>query len=74
MRLSATFDTPHFKIHDRLSERKFKVSVRCKWTIHDSNGQLLHEDRDFRALTTEVGYEQLLDHVARAFGDDCVFR
>ena len=70
VRLSTTFDTPGIKIHERLSERKFKVYVRCKWTFHDSNGQLIHEDSDFRTLTKDVGCEQLLDHVAHAFGDD----
>ena len=70
VRLSITFGTPHIKIYERLSERKLKVYVRCKWTFHDSNGQLIHKDSDFRTLTKEVGCEQLLDHVAHAFGDD----
>ena len=70
VRATITFDTPHVKIHERLSKKKFKVHVRCRWTLHGSNGQLLREDRDFRALTKEVGYDQLLAHVASAFGDD----
>ena len=64
------FNTPSVKIHERLSEKKFKVHARCRWTLLGSNGQLLHEDHDVRQLTKEVGYEQLLDHVARAFGND----
>ena len=70
LQLSIAFRMRGIKIHERLSERKFKVFVRCKWTVQDSNGQLLHEDPDFGTLIKEVGYEQLLDHVAHAFGDD----
>ncbi len=70
LQLIAAFYTPSVKIHERLSEKKFKVYVRCRWTVRDSNGQPLHEDQDFRTLTKEVGYEQLLNHVAKAFGDD----
>ena len=70
LQLIAAFYAPGFQIHERLSERKFKVSVRCRWTILDSDGRPLHEDQDFRTLTKELGYEQLLGHVTRAFGDD----
>ena len=64
------FHTPRLSIHERLIERKFKIYANCKWTFFASNGRLLHEDQDFHVLTKEVGYELLLDHVARAFGDD----
>ncbi|MCY4637100.1 MAG: hypothetical protein OXG04_21825 [Acidobacteria bacterium] len=70
VRLITAFNTPSIKIHERLNEKKFKVHVRCRFTILDSNGQALHEDHDFRTLTKEVGYEALLGHVAHAFGDD----
>ena len=70
VRLTIVFDTPHVKIHDRLSEKKFTIHVRCRWTVHGSNGQPLRDDQDFQLLTREVGYDQLLDHVASAFGDD----
>ena len=68
--LMFAFHTPSIKIHERLSEKEFKVHARCRLTIRDSNGHLLHEDPDFRMLTREVGYEQLLGHVAHTFGDD----
>ena len=70
VQLTTNFYTPSIKIHERLSEKKFKVYVRYRWTFLDRNGQPLHEDEDFRTLTKEVGYEQLLTHVVRAFGDD----
>ena len=70
VQMITNFYTPSVKIHERLSEKKFKLYVRCRWTFLDSKGQPFHEDQDFRTLTKEVGYEQLLDHVARAFGDD----
>ena len=68
--LVPVFNAPSVKIHERLSEKKFKVYVRCRWTILSGSGQPLHEDQDFQTFTREVGYEQLLDHAARAFGDD----
>ena len=70
VQIRVAFYTPRFRIHKRLIERKFKIYVKCKWTFLDSNGRLLHEDQDFRILTREVGYECLLAHVVRAFGDD----
>ncbi len=66
----ANFYTPSLKIHERLTEKKFKVHVRCRLTLFDSKGQPLHRDQDFRTLTKEVSYERLLGHVAGAFGND----
>ncbi len=70
LQLIANFYTPSLKIHERLTEKKFKVHVRCRWTILDSKGQQFHKDQDFRTLTKDVSYEQLLGHVARTFGND----
>lgn len=68
--VTVAYNSPHIAIHEDLSERKFKVRVRSKWSLHDRNGCLIYEDRDFRKLVVEVGYEQLLDRVNRMFGND----
>ena len=46
--------------------------MRCKWSLRDSNGHLVYEDKDFRDLAIEVGYEQLFDRVNQVFGDDAL--
>ena len=70
LELAVAYNTPRIRIHEDLSERKFKVDVRCKWMIHDSKGRPVYEDEDFRDLAVEVDYEQLLDSVDQVFGDD----
>ena len=68
--LTVAYKAPSIRIHEDLSERKFKVNVRCKWWLHDSNRRLVYEDREFRDLSVEVGYEELFDRVNQVFGDD----
>ncbi len=68
--LTVAFNAPRIAIHEDLSERKFKVHVRCKWLLRDSNGRPIYEDEEFRDLAVELGYEQLLDRVNLVFGDD----
>ncbi len=68
--LTVAYNAPHIAIHEDLSERKFKVRVRCKWSLHDSNGCPIYEDGEFRELAVEMSYEQLLDRVNQVFGDD----
>ena len=70
MTVGSAFHAPNIAIHEVLSERKFKVSVRCRWRLFGSDGRPIHEDKDFRNLTLEVGHEQLLGHVSQVFGDD----
>lgn len=68
--LTVVYGAPSLRIHEKLSERKFKVTVPCKWTIHDGKGRPVYMDEDFRDLAVELGYETLLDRVDRVFGDD----
>ncbi len=68
--LTATYTAPSIAIHPDLSERKFKVNVRCKWTLLGSDGRLIHTDQNFRDLTIDVGHEELLHRVSQVFGDD----
>ena len=68
--LTVAYKAPSIAIHEDLSEKKFRVRLRCKWWLHDSNGRPIYEDEDFSDLAIEVGYEQLLDRVNQVFGDD----
>lgn len=61
---------PKLRIHEELSKKKFKVTVPCKWTIHDGQGRPVYKDEDFRDLAVELGYETLLDRFDSVFGDD----
>ncbi len=67
---AVAFNAPRITIHENLSERKFRVRVRCKWSLHDRRGRSVYEDREFRDLSIEVGYEELLDRVDQVFGND----
>ena len=65
----ATFTAPHIKIHEELSEKKFSIQVRCKLVLRSNVGQLIKEEvLDDHSI--DVGYNQLLDRVDNAFGDD----
>lgn len=65
------FAAPTFKVHERLSERLFKVSVNCRWEVRAaSDGRLLHMDKEFKTVTSTVKYERAFDLVNQAFGDD----
>ena len=68
--LNVVYNPPLIGIHEDLSERKFKVRVRCTWWLHDSNARLIYEDEDFRNLAVELGYEQPPDRVNQVFSDD----
>ena len=68
--LTVAYRAPSIRIHEDLSQRKFKVGVRCKWWLHDSKRRPIYADREFRDLTLELGYEELLDQVDQVFGDD----
>ena len=65
------FTTPNFGIHERLSEREFSVTVKCKLEVRkEGDGQLLHSDNEMRPLTIKVKHERAFDLVNQAFGDD----
>ena len=68
--LTAAYKAPNIRIHEDLSEKKFKVNVRSKWTLYESDGRPVFEDADFKDLDIEVGYEQLFDRVNQVFGED----
>ena len=65
------FAAPTFKIHEKLSERMFKVSVNRRWEARAaSDGRLLHMDEEFKTVTIEVKYARAFDLVNQAFGED----
>ena len=65
------FAAPTFKVHEQLSERLFRVSVNCRWEVRGaSDGRLLHMDKEFKTVASEVKYERVFDLVNQAFGED----
>ncbi len=68
--LTVVYGAPNLRIHEELSERKFKVTVPCKWTIRNGKGRPVYRDERFRDLAVELDYETLLNRVDRVFGDD----
>lgn len=63
------FDSPKFKVHERLSEKM--LNVECQLVMYtESDGRLLHADKNFHTFTRQVKYEHLFDLVTQAFGDD----
>ena len=69
--ITLKFTTPTFKVHEKLSESLFNVSVNCQWELRSANdGRLLHVDKELRGLTTKVKYERMFDLVNQAFGED----
>ena len=65
------FVAPTFKVHEKLSEKMFKVSVNCRWEVRAaSDSRLLHKDKEFKTVTSEVKYERAFDLVNQAFAED----
>ena len=63
------FESPHVKIHEKLSEKRFTIQVRCKITM----SEISEQPEAIRILNNHrinVGYQQFFDHVNQAFGDD----
>ncbi len=64
-----TFTAPHINIHEKLSEKKFEIRVRCKFTLRDNQKHPVKaEDLDDHSI--DVGYEKFFDLVNSIFGDD----
>ncbi len=64
-----TFTAPHIKIHEKLSEKKFAIRVRCKFTLRDNQEHPVKaEELDDHSI--DVGYEKFFDLVNSVFGDD----
>ena len=70
VKMVVSFNAPHIGIHEDLSEKKFKVHVKCRWEVHGKDGRQLHDEH--KRLTIEIGYERLLDHVNGTFGSDAL--
>ncbi len=63
------FTAPHVKIHEKLSDKKFTIRVRCKFALCENHEQPVKaEELDVHSI--DVGYEQFFDLVDSAFGDD----
>ncbi len=70
---TVAFTAPHIRIYEELSERKFTIQVRCSLSIHHNNKYLL-KDQTLNNHNVDVGYQEFLDRVNDAFGDDSLLR
>ena len=54
------FHSPKIGIHPELSNKQFRVQVKCRYILRGDDGRLLYEDQDFRGLESDVKYTVLL--------------
>ena len=69
LNVAVSFASPHVKIHEDLSEKKFKIQVRCRFSL----GEEERREENFGELeefSRDVGYEEFFDCVNDAFGSD----
>ena len=66
-------NSPHIKIHEKLSERKFRIRTHGKSVLRNNHGQTLRVEV-LDNHTIYVGYGQFFDLVNDAFGDDSIVR
>ncbi len=64
------FQSPGLKISEVLSDKKFTIYVRCKFTLLDSDGVPARADKTFRQIVKTIDQDDLLSYVAGSFGDD----
>ncbi len=64
-----TFTALHINIHEKLSEKKFEIRVRCKFTLRDNQKHPVKAE-DLDNYSIDVGYEKFFDLVNSVFGDD----
>ena len=65
------FASPHVKIHEDLSGKKFKISVRCKLSVGEEEGHVVRSE-DLEEFGRDVGYEEFFYCVNDAFGGDAL--
>ena len=63
------FDSPKIGIHPELSNKQFRVQVKCRYILRGDDGRLLCEDQDFRDLESDVKYTVPLSCLKRNFGN-----
>ena len=71
MTVRVTFQAPHVKIHEELTQKKFKIQVRCKLSFGGretgvSNAEHLED------FSRDVGYAEFFQLINDAFGSDAL--
>ena len=67
--ISVRFAAPHIKIHEKLSEKKFKIQVRCRFSVGKKKSRS-HGNEKLEDFSKEVGYEEFFEHANNVFGSD----
>ena len=68
-----SFASPHVKIHEDLSEKKFRIQVRCKFSVGDEERQVAQWE-ELEEFSRDVGYQEFFECVNNAFGGDALTR
>ena len=66
---TVTFTSPHIKIYEELSERKFTIQARCSLALRHNN-KYLFKDQILNDHNVDIGYQEFLDRVNSVFGND----
>ena len=69
LKQTVTFTAPHIKIHEELSQKKFIIQAQYKISFGGKNKSLGGREK-LEEFSREVGYEDFLDRINEAFGND----
>lgn len=70
VRVEVKFGRPHFGLHERISDKKFRITTDMRLTFYDESGQVICGDDELKKVTKEVDYRQFLELVSRNLGED----
>ena len=73
VKVALSFASPHVKIHEDLSEKKFKIQVRCRFLVGEEKKRVGYSE-ELEEFSRDVGYEQFFECVNDAFGSDALAR
>ena len=69
--VAVNFASPHVKIHEDLSEKKFRIQVRCKFSVGEEKRHVGRSE-ELEEFSRDVGYEPFFECVNDAFGGDAL--
>ena len=67
--VSVTFTGPHVTIHEELTQRKFKIQVRCKLSFGGRETDI-SDGEHLEIFSRDVGYAEFFQLINDAFGSD----
>ena len=71
MTVTVTFTAPHVMIHEELTQKKFKIQVRCKLSFAGRETDI--PDTEYlENFSRDVGYAEFFELINDAFGSDAL--